>query len=149
MTTTKLEAADGLRRVPVRRLTVLYDERCERCRRYAAWLRHQRFRVTVELLPAGSEAARSRYPHVVPWLARELVVVDNEARAWIGPPAFVMCLWAMDRGRTASFIATWPLIGRATNAFFRHLSKRPPRHRSTGRDSDWFLGCESRGTDVG
>jgi hypothetical protein len=68
------------------------------------------------------------------------VVVDNDARAWIGPPAFVMCLWAMDRTRAASFIVSRPVIGKAASAFFRHLSKRRGKHR-TGRDEDWLDGC--------
>jgi predicted DCC family thiol-disulfide oxidoreductase YuxK len=144
MTTTTQEAAGGLREVPVRRLTVLYDERCTRCRRYAAWLTKQRFRVQVELLPAGSPAARVRYPHVEQWLGRELVVVDNNARAWIGPPAFVMCLWAMDRGRMAAFIASHPISGKPATAFFRHLSKSPGKH-AAGNDADWLDTCEGGG----
>jgi hypothetical protein len=77
------------------------------------------------------------------------VVVDNEARAWIGPPAFVMCMWAMDRGRTASSIATWPVIGKVTNAFFRHLSNRPGTHRATGRDADWLSECDDQAACTG
>jgi predicted DCC family thiol-disulfide oxidoreductase YuxK len=141
-------AADGPLLGSVRRLTILYDERCGDCRRYAAWLARQRFRVQVELLPAGSEEARVRYPHVEPWLGRELVVVDNDARAWIGPPAFVMCLWAMDRTRAASFLASRPVIGRAANAFFRHLSKRRGKHRAA-RDTDGLVGCNGSDTCEG
>ena len=74
------EAAEGLREEPVRRLTVMFDERCPRCRRLARWLTEHRFRVTVEFsgrLAAGPRPVPTRGP-----LARaRLVVVDNNARA--------------------------------------------------------------------
>ena len=130
---------------PVRRLTVLYDERCERCRRWADWLAAQPSFVPVELLPAGSRVAHVRYPHVRRWLGRELVVVDNEARAWAGPPAFVMCLWATIRFRWAASFAARPLVAPIANAWFRHYSAGRHR-RSNSADGDWLPGCESCNT---
>jgi predicted DCC family thiol-disulfide oxidoreductase YuxK len=116
--------SDGLSEEPVRRLTILYDERCARCRRWARRLAGQRFLVPVELLPAGSSQARARYPHVAAWLGRELVVVDNAARAWIGPPAFVMCLWAMRRSRWAAALASRPRLAPIANRFLGRLGRR-------------------------
>jgi predicted DCC family thiol-disulfide oxidoreductase YuxK len=129
---------------PVRRLTVMYDETCARCRRWARWLGSQRCLVTVELLPAGSAQARARYPRVAPWLGRELVVVDNAARAWIGPPAYLMCLWATARYRWAASFASRPWIAPAARGYLRRLSSRGS-HCATGCEvgMDAFLGFSS------
>jgi hypothetical protein len=139
MTSQLRVTADGSEARPVRRLTILYDERSPRTRRWIHKLERRRFRIPVELLPAGSRAARARYPHVEPWLGRRLVVVDNEARAWVGEPAHVMVLWATERYRSLSDLATrrW-LAPFATRVLRRHSPLRPVgRHRQTGYDSDW------------
>ena len=141
MGTRESMAPDGLLEGPVRRLTILYDERCPKCVRWAAWLTGQRFLVPVELLPAGSSEARTRYPHVARWLVRELVVVDNEARAWVGPAAFVMCLWATNRYRWTASLATRPMISPVASAYFRHLTRRRGRHLATLND-EGFLSCD-------
>ncbi|MFL5798733.1 MAG: DCC1-like thiol-disulfide oxidoreductase family protein [Actinomycetota bacterium] len=109
---------------PVRRLTVMYDETCARCRRWARWLEERRCRVTVELLPAGSAQARARYPRVAPWLGRELVVVDNAARAWIGPPAFLVALWATASYRWVASFASRPWVWPVAKRYLRRLSDR-------------------------
>jgi predicted DCC family thiol-disulfide oxidoreductase YuxK len=129
-----LEQATGRPVAPVRRLTVLYDERCERCRRWSAWLARQRSYVPVELLPADSPAASVRYPYVRRWLGRELVVVDDRARAWVGPPASVMCLWATVRHRWAASFATRPLVAPVSDAWFRHYSAGRHRRRDANDD---------------
>jgi predicted DCC family thiol-disulfide oxidoreductase YuxK len=46
----------------VRSLTVLYDARCGLCSAARRWLEEQRQLVPLELLPAGSEDARRRFP---------------------------------------------------------------------------------------
>jgi predicted DCC family thiol-disulfide oxidoreductase YuxK len=119
--------ADGPREGSVRRLTVLYDETCATCLKWAAWLTEQRSLVRLELLPAGSKAAHDQFPHVAAWLGRELVVVDDRARAWIGPPAFVMCLWALARFRWAASLAARPLLAPLATRVFEHISNRRRR----------------------
>lgn len=141
MTTQQLVAtADGSEEGPVRRLTILYDERSPRTRRWIHKLERRRFRVPVELLPAGSRDAHARYPHVEAWLGRRLVVIDNEARAWVGEPAHVMVLWATDRYRCLSELATRRWVAPFANRVLRRHSpmRQAGRHRQTGYDSDWM-----------
>lgn len=108
------------------RLTVLYDETCAFCRRCRDWLLAQPCFVEVELLAAGSPAARARYG-TLPWLGRELIVVDDRGRGWIGPGAFLTCLWATVRYRPWAYRLSGPTLAPLAERFFRHISKRRDR----------------------
>lgn len=105
------------------RLTVLYDERCGFCLRCRDWLLSQPCLVEVELLPSGSEEARARYGKL-PWLGRELVVVDETGRGWIGPAAFITCLWATARYRPWAYVLSHPRLTPMADRFFLFVSKR-------------------------
>jgi predicted DCC family thiol-disulfide oxidoreductase YuxK len=74
-------------------LTVVYDEKCQLCRRARDWLLTQPCHVPVRLLAAGSPEARCRFGSL-PWLGQELVVADEKGQAWVGPAAFLTCLWS-------------------------------------------------------
>ena len=113
------------------RLTVVYDERCAFCRRCRDWLAAQPCLVEVELLPAGSAEARRRYGSL-PWMGAELVAVDQDGRVWVGPAAFVVCLWATYRYRPWSYVLARPGFSGHTERFFRKVSKRRDRW------SDWL-----------
>ena len=117
----------GVREEPVRRLTVLYDERCAVCRRCRDWLATQPCLIDVELLPAGAPAVRERYAAVAPWLGKELVVVDDRGRTWIGPGAFLACLWATARYRAWSYRLAHRALEPFTERFFMFVSKRRRR----------------------
>jgi predicted DCC family thiol-disulfide oxidoreductase YuxK len=108
------------------RLTVLFDERCAFCLRCRDWLAAQPCLVQVELLPAGSVEARDRFGGM-PWLGNELVVVDERGEAWIGPAAFLTCLWATVRYRPWSYLLSRPGFSGQTERFFLHISKRRDR----------------------
>ncbi len=88
--------------VAPRRLTVLYDDLCPLCVRCRDWLARQPCLVEVELLPARSSAVRERYGEL-PWVGRDLVVIDDRRRAWVGSPAFIVCLWATARYRVWAY----------------------------------------------
>ena len=109
-----------------RRLTVLYDERCRFCLRCRDWLLLQPCLVEVELVPAGSAAARERFG-AVPWLGTELVVVDDTGQTWIGPAAFLVCLWATVRYRAWSYRLSQPALAPHAERFFMFVSKRRDR----------------------
>lgn len=79
-------------------LTVLYDEQCAFCRQCRVWLEGQPTLVPVTFLAAGSPEALARYGDL-PWRGEELVVVSDRGEAWIGPAAFIMCLWATEDHR--------------------------------------------------
>jgi predicted DCC family thiol-disulfide oxidoreductase YuxK len=113
------------------RLTVLYDERCGFCRRCRDWLLTQPCLVEVELLPAGSDEARGRYSEL-PWFGKELVVLDDEGRVWLGPAAFLTCLWATARYRSWSYRLAEPYLAGLTERFFMFVSGRRDRW------SDWL-----------
>jgi hypothetical protein len=131
---------------PVRRLAVMYDETCPKCRRWARWLEGQRCLVAVELLPAGAREAPARYPRVAPWLGRELIVVDNAGRAWIGPPAFLVALWATNRYRWASSFASRRWVWPAARWYLGRLSARRLHCDDECEvDLDSFLGFTSGG----
>ena len=108
-------------------LTVLYDESCALCRRARDWLLTQPCLVPVQLMPAGSPYARSHYAAVGPWLGKELVVVDELGNAWVGPAAFVTCLWATAKYRQISFSLARPAFAPLAERFFMYVSKRRDR----------------------
>lgn len=108
-------------------LTILYDESCALCRRCRDWLLTQPCLVPVQLLPAGSPAARFHYGSLGPWLGKELVVVDDKGNAWVGPAAFVTCLWATAKYRSASYVLARPSLAPLAEKFFVYVSKRRDR----------------------
>ena len=84
----------------VRRVTVLYDARCNLCRTARAWLERQRQVVPLEFLAAGSPEAAQRYPFLDPQLTLEdLTVVGDGGEVWVGAKAWVVCLWALEGKR--------------------------------------------------
>lgn len=105
------------------RLTVLYDGGCPLCVRCRAWLEAEPAFVALELLDARSRQARAWYSSV-PALGRELVVVSDTGDVWIGPAAFLMCLWALVEWREWSYRlaspAVLPLADRSFQAVSRH-----------------------------
>jgi predicted DCC family thiol-disulfide oxidoreductase YuxK len=108
------------------KLTVLYDERCAFCRRCRDWLLGQRCLVQVEILPSGSRDATERYG-LIPGFGVDLVAIDDRGRAWVGPAAFVACLWATARYRPWAFRLARPAFAPHTERFFRFVSTRRDR----------------------
>jgi predicted DCC family thiol-disulfide oxidoreductase YuxK len=124
------------------KLTVLYDETCSFCRRCRDWLLGQPCFIEVELLAAGSPPARERYG-TLPWLGRELVAVDQAGRAWVGPAAFLTCLWATVRYRPWAYRLSQPGMAPLAERFFRFVSRRRDRWSSwLGRDDPECSWCE-------
>lgn len=108
---------------PPMALTVLYDESCPLCLRARDWLRTQPLHLPMELLPAGSPEAGRRYGRL-PWRGQELVVVAPDGRVWVGPPAFLMCLWATRRYRPWAYRLNSPMLAPLARRFFTGLSAR-------------------------
>lgn len=76
-------------------LTVLYDADCPLCARFRDWLAGQSVLVPVELVAAGSAAARHRFPTLDhDRTLREITVVGDDGSVWTNEHAWVMCLWA-------------------------------------------------------
>ncbi len=80
-------------------LTVVYDGGCALCQRCRHWVMTQ-----PQIVPFRFVA--SAQPWVQRWLGGlvpvgdDLVVVDDWGRAWVGPEAFVVCLWGLNRYRS-------------------------------------------------
>lgn len=106
----------------VTRLTVLYDETCALCLRSRDWLAGQPTLVDVELMPSGSAEARRRFAGLP--LGQELVVVAQDGRAWVGPAAFLTCLWATRRYRGWSYRLSGDTFAPLAERFFDLVSKR-------------------------
>ena len=127
---------------PATKLTVLYDERCAFCRRCRDWLLGQRCLIQVEILPAGSRYAVERYGQI-PGFGSDLVAIDDQGRAWVGPAAFVACLWATVRYRPWAYQLAKPAFAPHTERFFKFVSKRRDRFGAWfGRDDPECSWCD-------
>ncbi|AJE42140.1 thiol-disulfide oxidoreductase DCC family protein [Streptomyces nodosus] len=97
---TAAEVRDAAR-VPVRGLTVLYDAECSLCAFLRDWLVRQPQLVPLDLVPAGSEEARRRFPELDHRATLdEITVVGDAGQVYRGPAAWVVTLWAL-RGHRA------------------------------------------------
>ena len=112
----------------LRCLTVLYDAQCGLCQRARAWLAAQPAYVQLEFLPAGSPAARERYPRLdVAATLAALHVVSDDGRVWSGARAWVMCLWALRETRALALRLSTP----ARMALAQRMVARLSEHRYT------------------
>jgi predicted DCC family thiol-disulfide oxidoreductase YuxK len=103
------------------RLTVLYDERCAFCCRCRDWLIGQPTHLPIGFVAAGSPVATARYGDL-PWLGADLVVVSDRGEAWIGPAAFLMCLWATVAYRPWSYRLSSRALAPLAERFFHLVS---------------------------
>ncbi|MBT3167242.1 DUF393 domain-containing protein [Streptomyces sp. Vc74B-19] len=94
--------------VPVRRLTVLYDADCPLCTYVRDWLIKRPRLVPLEFVPAGSPAARTRFPgldHAS--TLSEITVVGDGGQVYRGAAAWIVTLWALrDHRRLAHRLST-------------------------------------------
>lgn len=103
------------------RLTILFDPACALCRRVRAWMLGQPAYVELEFMPATSNEAVALYGDL-PWLGEQVLVVSNDGQVWVGPAAFITCLWALVAWREWSFRLAGPLSSLAER-FFLLVSK--------------------------
>lgn len=122
------------------RLTVLHDDQCPLCRAFSGWLARQPTLVPLDLVPAGSEAARRRFPRLDhDRTLEEISVVSDTGEVWEGAHAWVMCLWATasHRGLAESLArpSRLPLAKGAAYvaAGIRNAAALPRRPREGGR----------------
>ncbi|AIS00130.1 hypothetical protein SGLAU_20880 [Streptomyces glaucescens] len=87
-------------RVPVRRLTVLYDAECGLCAFLRDWLVRQPQLVPLEPLPAASAEARRRFPGLDHGATLdEITVVGDAGQVYQGTAAWIVTLWALREHR--------------------------------------------------
>jgi predicted DCC family thiol-disulfide oxidoreductase YuxK len=103
-------------RVPVRRLTVLYDADCSLCAFLSDWLRRQRQLVPLELVPAGSPEAARRFPGLDHRATLdEITVVGDAGQVYRSAAAWIVVLWALREHR--------PLAHRLSTPYGARLAK--------------------------
>jgi predicted DCC family thiol-disulfide oxidoreductase YuxK len=129
------------------RLTVLTDPNCPLCSRFADWLQRQPLLVPLELVPAGSTAARERFPMLDHGRTlQEVTVVGDDGAVWTNEHAWVMCLWATRHYRgLAERLARPSMLPLARGAAYtaagiRHLLASPSGLSST-RGGDYADDC--------
>ncbi len=83
----------------VETLTVVFDATCALCQRCRSWIMKQPQIVPFHFVGADEPWVRAWLGSIVP-IGDDLVVVDDWGRAWVGPEAFVVCLWGLDRYRS-------------------------------------------------
>lgn len=106
---------------PPARLHVIYDDQCELCRRCRHWLSTQSTHVELCFLPSSHPEVSKRYGQLS-WFEVELMVVDDYGRAWIGPQAFIMALWATRRWRSMSYKLSGTAFTPLAERFFHGLT---------------------------
>src|SRR5436190_16943159 len=106
-----------------RALTVLYDPTCALCRRCRAWMEGQQSYVPLSFVSCTGAEARARYGDL-PWLGDELVVVGDAGEVWVGPAAFLTCLWALVDWRPWSYRLAAPAFVPLVERFFVLVSSR-------------------------
>ncbi|HEY2293593.1 MAG TPA: DUF393 domain-containing protein [Thermoanaerobaculia bacterium] len=90
-------------------LTVLYDVRCALCCRARIWLAGQPKYVPMAFVAAGSNEAKRRFPGLDhDSTLEELTVVGWGGEVYRGAKAWVMCLWALKRYRSAALRMSEP-----------------------------------------
>ncbi|WP_405586582.1 thiol-disulfide oxidoreductase DCC family protein [Streptomyces sp. NBC_01190] len=104
-------------RVPVRRLTVLYDPACRLCSFASGWLARQRQLVPLDLVPVGSPEALRRFPALDHRASTsEVTVVGDAGQVYRGDSAWIVCLWALADYRAYSHTLTSPAGRRLARA---------------------------------
>ncbi|MFI6930117.1 thiol-disulfide oxidoreductase DCC family protein [Streptomyces sp. NPDC050287] len=120
-------------RVPVRRLTVLYDAECSLCAFLRDWLVRQPQLVPLELVPAGSEEARRRFPALDHSATLdEVTVVGDAGQVYRDSAAWIVTLWALREHRPLAHRLSTPAGARLARGAVLAAAKWRGAQRNTG-----------------
>ena len=112
----------------MQKLYVLYDPKCELCRRLKDWILVQRSWIGIAVLEAGSEKARRLFPELDQIATKDdLAVISDEGAVYLNNHAWIMVLYAMVDYRDWATRLTHPLLAPLARQAFAALSKN--RHR--------------------
>jgi predicted DCC family thiol-disulfide oxidoreductase YuxK len=110
------------------KLYVLYDPKCEICRRLKDWILVQRSWIGIAVLEAGSEKAKHLFPELEQIASKDdLAVISDEGAVYLNNHAWIMVLYAMVEYRDWAARLTHPLLAPLARQAFAALSKN--RHR--------------------
>jgi len=113
--------------------TVLYDEGCPICRTARRWLTGRAQLVPLVFVPAGSAEARQRFPgldHAA--TLRDLTVIADDGRYYVGDGAWLACLWALADHRGTALRLSSPRLLPAARRFIAAASAVRSSTRSPG-----------------
>ncbi|MEU5343379.1 MULTISPECIES: DCC1-like thiol-disulfide oxidoreductase family protein [unclassified Streptomyces] len=125
-------------RVPVRGLTVLYDAQCSLCAFLRDWLVRQRQLVPLELVPAGSEAARLRFPGLDHGATLdEITVIGDSGQVYRGTAAWIVTLWALAEHRPMAHRLSTPAGARLARGAVLAAAKWREGHWARKQQGAW------------
>lgn len=114
-------------------LYVIYDAKCDFCRRCRGWLGQQPAYVKLAFIPLHSPEVTTRFPGNERFHPDErLVVISDAGEIWQGDGAWIMCLWALREFREWSQRLANPVL----RPFARHVCERVSENRHA--ISRWF-----------
>jgi predicted DCC family thiol-disulfide oxidoreductase YuxK len=126
--------------VVIHRLTVLFDGHCPICRRAGTWLGRQAQLVPIELVRAGSPAARQRFPRLDhDATLRDITVVADTGAVYTGDAAWLVVLWALDSYRGMSIRLAQPGLRGAA----RQVVTLAAAARRYTREDGYGDGCDA------
>jgi len=112
----------------MQKLYVLYDPKCEICRRLKDWILVQRSWIGIAVLEAGSEKARRLFPELEQIASKDdLAVISDEGAVYLNDRAWIMVLYAMVEYRDWAARLAHPLLMPLVRQAFAALSSN--RHR--------------------
>lgn len=129
--------------------TVLFDEGCPICRTARRWLAGRAQLVPLEFVPAGSAAARARFPTLDHEATlRDLTVIADDGAFYVGDGAWLACLWALADYRATAERFSSPRLLPAARRFIAAASAvrestRSPRPPADAR-ADYGGECDDR-----
>jgi len=95
----------------MKRLSVLYDEECELCRRLRIWLARQPVFVPLVFIPLQSHHVAHQFPGLERFHPEErLVVISDAGDLWRGESAWITVLWALREYREWSLRLAHPAL---------------------------------------
>jgi hypothetical protein len=136
--------------------TVLYDAGCPICRAGHRWLRGRAQLVPLEFVPAGSAAARERFPGLDhDATLRDITVIGDDGSVYVGDGAWVACLWALADYRGMAERISSPALLPTARKFIATVSAIRESTRTSGAEAgvgaaradwpeDYGDGCDDR-----
>ena len=95
----------------MKRLYVLYDAKCELCRRVRCWLGTQAAFVPLAFVPLQSAELEERFPGIGALEPeRQILVIADTGEVWRGADGWIVCLWALREYREWSQRLASPLL---------------------------------------
>ncbi len=108
----------------MRTLYVLYDPKCELCRRLKDWLLVQRSWLGLCVVPAGSDKARKMFPTLDTIASgNDLVVISDEGQVYLNDRAWIMAMYALEEYREWACRLTHPLLMPLARQAFAAISR--------------------------